>query len=46
MPVIAEQPLVLLWSQAPKPEFGPGPFVRYWHKADIPLCTAHVRYWG
>ena len=20
--------------------------VRYWHKADIPLCTAHVRYWG
>ena len=21
-------------------------YVRYWHKADIPLCTAHVRYWG
>ena len=21
-------------------------FVRCWHKADIPLCTAHVRYWG
>ena len=20
--------------------------VRFWHKADIPLCTAHVRYWG
>ena len=20
--------------------------VRYWHKADIPSCTAHVRYWG
>ena len=20
--------------------------VRYWHKADIPLCIAHVRYWG
>jgi hypothetical protein len=20
--------------------------VRYWHLADIPLCTAHVRYWG
>ena len=20
--------------------------VRYWHIADIPLCTAHVRYWG
>ena len=19
--------------------------VRYWHKADIPSCTAHVRYW-
>ncbi|MGB7855295.1 MAG: hypothetical protein WBL48_05280, partial [Pseudolabrys sp.] len=18
----------------------------YWHLADIPLCTAHVRYWG
>jgi hypothetical protein len=20
--------------------------VRYWHKADIPSCTAHVRFWG
>ena len=20
--------------------------VRYWHLADIPSCTAHVRYWG
>ena len=20
--------------------------VRYWHKADIPSCTAYVRYWG
>jgi hypothetical protein len=20
--------------------------VRYWHKADILNCTAHVRYWG
>ena len=20
--------------------------VRYWHKADMPSCTAHVRYWG
>ena len=20
--------------------------VRYWHKADISICTAHVRYWG
>jgi hypothetical protein len=20
--------------------------VRYWHKADIRLCTANVRYWG
>ena len=20
-------------------------YVRFWHKADIPLCTAHVRYW-
>jgi hypothetical protein len=20
--------------------------VRYWQKADIPFCTAHVRYWG
>ena len=20
--------------------------VRYWHKADIPGCTAHVRFWG
>ena len=20
--------------------------VRFWHKADIPGCTAHVRYWG
>ena len=20
--------------------------VRYWHKADIGLCTAHVRFWG
>ena len=20
--------------------------VHYWHKADIPSCTAHVRYWG
>jgi hypothetical protein len=19
--------------------------VPYWHKADIPSCTAHVRYW-
>ena len=19
--------------------------VHYWHKADIPSCTAHVRYW-
>jgi hypothetical protein len=19
--------------------------VRYWHLADIPLCTAHVRFW-
>jgi hypothetical protein len=23
-----------------------GPNVRYWHKADIPSCAAHVRYWG
>ena len=25
-----------------------GPFanVRYWHKADMPSCTAHVRFWG
>ena len=22
------------------------PDVRYWHKADIGLCTAHVRFWG
>ena len=22
------------------------PFVRYWHEADIPSCTAHVRFWG
>jgi len=21
-------------------------FVRYWHKADIPSCTAHVRFRG
>jgi hypothetical protein len=21
-------------------------FVRYWHKADISLCAANVRYWG
>jgi hypothetical protein len=21
-------------------------YVRYWHKADIPSCTAHVRFWG
>ena len=20
--------------------------VRYWHKADIGLCAAHVRFWG
>jgi len=20
--------------------------VRYWHKADMRQCTAHVRYWG
>jgi len=20
--------------------------VRYWPKADIPSCTAHVRFWG
>jgi hypothetical protein len=20
--------------------------VRYWHKADMPSCTAHVRFWG
>jgi hypothetical protein len=20
--------------------------VRYWPKADIPNCTAHVRFWG
>jgi hypothetical protein len=20
--------------------------VRFWHKADISLCTAHVRFWG
>jgi hypothetical protein len=20
--------------------------VRFWHLADIPLCTAHVCYWG
>ena len=20
--------------------------VRYWHKADLGLCTAHVRFWG
>jgi hypothetical protein len=20
--------------------------VRYWHKADIPSCTANVRFWG
>jgi hypothetical protein len=20
--------------------------VRYWHLADIPSCTAHVRFWG
>ena len=20
--------------------------VRYWHKADMDQCTAHVRYWG
>jgi hypothetical protein len=23
-----------------------GPNVRYWPKADIPSCTAHVRFWG
>jgi hypothetical protein len=22
------------------------PNVRFWPKADIPRCTAHVRYWG
>ena len=22
------------------------PYVRYWHKADIAWCTAHVRFWG
>jgi hypothetical protein len=21
-----------------------GPNVRYWHKADMPSCTAHVRF--
>ena len=20
--------------------------VRYWHLADTPICTAHVRFWG
>ena len=20
--------------------------VRYWHLADMPSCTAHVRFWG
>jgi hypothetical protein len=20
--------------------------VRFWHKADIPSCAAHVRFWG
>ena len=24
----------------------PGTNVRYWHKADMPSCTAHVRFWG
>ena len=23
-----------------------GSNVRYWHLADMPSCTAHVRYWG
>ena len=23
-----------------------GPNVRYWHKADMAFCTAHVRFWG
>ena len=22
------------------------PNVRYWHLADMPSCTAHVRFWG
>jgi hypothetical protein len=26
--------------------FGDVRYRRYWHLADIPLCTAHVRYWG
>ena len=33
--------------------FGSGPkgeapafYVRFWHKADIPSCTAHVRFRG
>ena len=21
-------------------------YVRFWHKADMPSCTAHVRFWG
>ena len=38
-----------------RPQYLPAPMrssnneladVRFWHKADMPSCTAHVRFWG
>ena len=35
----------LLRRSALEPIGGPSD-VRYWHLADMPSCTAHVRFWG
>ena len=30
---------------SPKPKTDVKQYVRFWHKADIPSCSAHVRFW-
>jgi hypothetical protein len=37
---------VMGWRTAPRSWRYDEPHVRYWHKADMPSCAAHVRFRG